>query len=80
MKSKGERQADNGRRGGQRRGRPKVPLRSNPRAAKKAFEQRYPDLAVDSTLFRLVGVDPPLSLADEKAAVREALGDRFAAK
>ncbi len=78
MKSRGEKQADNGRRGGQRRGRPKVPLRPNPRAAKKAFEQRSPDLAIDPTLFRLVGVDPPLSLGAEKTAVREALGDRFA--
>ncbi|HXQ22041.1 MAG TPA: hypothetical protein VN812_10250 [Candidatus Acidoferrales bacterium] len=39
----------------------------------KAFERRYPDIAVDAELFRLVGVDLPLSLENEREVLREFL-------
>jgi hypothetical protein len=48
--------------------------------AQKAFQQRYPDIAVDPELFRLVGVDPPLNVESEREALREFIADRFAAK
>lgn len=51
---------------------------SSAEVAEKAFRQRYPDIPVDAALFRLVGVDPPLSLDAERTALREALIERFA--
>ena len=81
MKSREERQAGSEARGQQRRTRrPRARAHANPKAARRAFRQRYPDVAVDPALFRLVGVDPPLTLNAEKAALHEAVADRFASR
>jgi hypothetical protein len=81
MKPRGEGQTNDRTSGRQQRARrSRVFRRPNPRAAQKAFEECYPELPVDPALFRLVGVDPPLRLDTEKAAVRQALSDGFAAK
>lgn len=79
MKSRGERRVGNEARG-RRPGGPKSSLRAKPKEAQRAFEQRYPDVEVDPALFRLVGVDPPLSVEREKAALREALVERSTSK
>ncbi len=47
--------------------------RASPRAA---FRSRYPQIGLDPRLFRLVGMDPPLSLEEEKRAIREAIAAR----
>ena len=54
--------------------------RTDVKAAEKAFRRRYPEIAVDPELFKLVGVDPPLNLHAEREALREAVADRFATK
>lgn len=63
------------------RGRPaKIRVRPDAKAAQKAFQQQYPTISVAPALFRLVGVDPPLSLDGEHEALRDALVDWFAEK
>ena len=44
------------------------------------FQKKYPTLSPDSRLFKLVGIDPPLSVAEGKKAIREAIAGRFEAK
>jgi len=50
---------------------------TSPRAA---FRRKYPRLSLDSRLFKLVGIDPLLSVEEEKKAIREAIAARFDAK
>lgn len=42
-----------------------------------AFQKKYPQLHLDPRLFKLVGIDPLLGLAEEKRAIREAVAARF---
>lgn len=39
----------------------------------EAFKRKFPDLHVDSELFKCVGIDAPLSLRREKKALRDAI-------
>jgi len=45
---------------------------------REAFRRKYPHLSLDPRLVKLVGIDPPLSIAEEKKAVREILAARLA--
>ncbi len=45
-----------------------------------AFRRKYPKLSFDSRLFKLVGIDPPLSIEEEKKAIHEAVAVRFDTK
>lgn len=47
---------------------------------REAFKRKFPDLQVDPELFKLVGIDPPLSLSSEKKAVREAINLLYESK
>lgn len=77
MTSKAQKHAAGGRRE-RRRPRTSSPgVRTSASAVEKAFRLRYPDVAVDPALFRLVGIDMPVSLDAERAALGEALATRF---
>ena len=85
MKSRDERRTASETRARQRRVRRQrraatTHVRADARAARKAFQQRYPNIPVDPALFRLVGVDPPLNQDAEREALREVLADWFAEK
>lgn len=47
---------------------------------KKAFQQKYPNLDVNPDLFKCTGIDPPLSIRREKAAIREAIKQLYESK
>jgi hypothetical protein len=46
----------------------------------EAFRKKFPSLRVDPELFKLVGIDPPLSLRSEKRAIREAISWLYESK
>jgi hypothetical protein len=51
--------------------------KTNPATVRSAFQKKYPHARIDPQLFSLVGSDPPLSLAEEKGELREAIAARF---
>lgn len=51
-----------------------------PASVRNAFQRKYPHVRIDPQLLRLVGIDPPLSLAEEKRELRNAIIVRFADK
>ena len=51
-----------------------------PASVRNAVQRKYPHVRIDSQLLRLVGSDPPLSLAEEKKELRNAIAARFADK
>jgi hypothetical protein len=46
-------------------------------SVRNAFRRKYPQVRIDPQLFGLVGNDPPLSLTEEKRALRNAIAERF---
>ena len=51
--------------------------KAKPSAVRNTFQKKYPHVQIDPQLFRLVGIDPPLSLEEEKRDLREAIAARF---
>ena len=51
-----------------------------PASVRRAFQKKYPHVRIDPQLLRLVGIDPPLSLVEEKRELRNAIAARFADK
>ncbi|MGH9426938.1 MAG: hypothetical protein ACRD2L_11635 [Terriglobia bacterium] len=51
-----------------------------PASVRNVFQKKYPHVRVDPQLLRLVGIDPPLSLAEEKRELRNAIAARFTDK
>jgi len=51
-----------------------------PASVRNAFQGKYPHVRIDPQLLSLVGSDPPLSLAEEKRELRDAIAARFADK
>jgi hypothetical protein len=51
-----------------------------PASVRNAFRRKYPQIHIDPRLLKLVGSDPPLSLAEEKRELRDAIATRFANK
>ena len=51
-----------------------------PSSVRYAFQGKYPHVRIDPQLLSLVGSDPPLSLAEEKRELRDAIAARFADK
>ena len=49
-------------------------------SVRNTFQRKYPHVRIDPQLLRLVGSDPPLSLAEEKRELRNAIAARFADK
>ncbi len=47
---------------------------------RRAFQKKYPHVRVDPRLYKLVGIDPPLSVQDEKRAIREAMLSRSSSR
>jgi hypothetical protein len=45
-----------------------------------AFQRKYPHVRLDPKLFKLVGIDPPLSVQEEKRAIRETIAGWFEAR
>ena len=54
--------------------------RPKPASVRTAVQRKYPHVRIDPQLLRMVGSDPPLTLAEEKKEVRNAIADRFANK
>jgi hypothetical protein len=54
--------------------------KQKPASVRSALQRKYPHVRVDPQLWRLVGSDPPLSLTEEKKALRDAIATRFADK
>jgi hypothetical protein len=48
-----------------------------PNSIRNAFRRKYPHMHIDPQLFGLVGIDPPLSLVDEKRELRDIIAERF---
>jgi hypothetical protein len=46
-------------------------------SVRKAFRRKYPHVHISPPLFRLVGIDPPLSLAEEKKELWDVIAERF---
>jgi len=51
-----------------------------PASVRNALRRKYPQVRIDPQLLKLVGSDPPLSLAEEKRELRNAIAARFANK
>lgn len=51
-----------------------------PTSVRNALRRKYPQVRIDPQLFRLVGSDPPLSLAKEKKELRDILTARLTDK
>jgi hypothetical protein len=51
-----------------------------PASVRNAFQSKYPQVRIDPQLLRLVGSDPPLSLAEEKRDLRNTIAARFTDK
>lgn len=49
-------------------------------SVRNALQKKYPHVRIDPQLLRLVGSDPPLSLAAEKQELRDTIATRFADK
>ena len=54
--------------------------RPKPASVRAALQRKYPHVHIDPQLLRMVGSDPPLTLAEEKKELRNAIADRFANK
>lgn len=48
-----------------------------PTSLRNAFRRKYPHVHIDPRLFDLVGIDPPLSLTEEKRELRGVIAERF---
>jgi len=46
-------------------------------SVRNAFRRKYPHIRIDPQLFDLVGIDPPLSLTEEKSELRDVVVERF---
>ena len=54
--------------------------RPKPASVRTAVQRKYPHVRIDPQLLRMVGSDPPLTLAEEKKELRNTIADRFANK
>jgi hypothetical protein len=46
-------------------------------SVRNAFHRKYPHIHIDPQLFGLVGIDPPLSLVEEKRELHEVIAERL---